>query len=76
MKMTVFWVVASYSPLEFTDVSVVLADSTIREMEASSTSETSVYFYDTALYNNPEDSHLHTYLPPGKPDILFSAGSR
>jgi hypothetical protein len=29
-------------------------------MEAASTSETSVNFYQTTLCNNPEDSHLHT----------------
>jgi hypothetical protein len=29
-------------------------------MEATSTSETSVNFYQTAPRNNPEDSHLHT----------------
>jgi hypothetical protein len=29
-------------------------------MEAASTSETSVNFYQTARRNNPEDSHLHT----------------
>jgi hypothetical protein len=29
-------------------------------MEAVSTSETSVNFYQTTQPNNPEDSHLHT----------------
>jgi hypothetical protein len=29
-------------------------------MEAASTSETSVNFYQTTWRNNPEDSHLHT----------------
>jgi hypothetical protein len=29
-------------------------------MEAASTSETSVNFYQTPWRNNPEDSHLHT----------------
>jgi hypothetical protein len=28
-------------------------------MEAASTSETSVNFYQTTRRNNPEDSHLH-----------------
>jgi hypothetical protein len=28
-------------------------------MEAASTSETSVYFYQTTRRNNPEDTHLH-----------------
>jgi hypothetical protein len=30
-------------------------------MEAASTSETSVNFYQTTWRNNPEDSHLHTH---------------
>jgi hypothetical protein len=30
-------------------------------MEAASTSETSVNFYQATQHNNPEDSHLHTY---------------
>jgi hypothetical protein len=30
-------------------------------MEAASTSETSVNFYQTTRGNNPEDSHLHTH---------------
>jgi hypothetical protein len=29
-------------------------------MEAASTPETSVSFYQTTRRNNPEDSHLHT----------------
>jgi hypothetical protein len=29
-------------------------------MEAASTSETSVNFYQTTKRNNPEDSHIHT----------------
>jgi hypothetical protein len=29
-------------------------------MEAASTSETSVNFYQTTRHKNPEDSHLHT----------------
>jgi hypothetical protein len=29
-------------------------------MEAASTSETSVNFYQTTRRNNPKDSHLHT----------------
>jgi hypothetical protein len=50
MKMTVFWVVAPYSLVE------VIA----LMMEAASTSEISVNFYQTTWYNNPEDSHLPT----------------
>jgi hypothetical protein len=30
-------------------------------MEAASTSETSVNFYQTTRRNNPEDSHVHTH---------------
>jgi hypothetical protein len=29
-------------------------------MDAASTSETSVNFYETTRHYNPEDSHLHT----------------
>jgi hypothetical protein len=48
----------------FINVSEVLAASIIRAiialmMEAASTSETSVNFYQTLRRNNPEDSHLH-----------------
>jgi hypothetical protein len=45
VKTTVFWVVAPIIALM---------------MEAASTSETSVNFYQTTRRNNPEDSHLHT----------------
>jgi hypothetical protein len=31
------------------------------KMEAASTSETSVNFYQTSRRNNPEDSHLQDY---------------
>jgi hypothetical protein len=47
MKMAVFWVVA---PCDF----IALM------MEAASTSETLVNFYQTTRRYNPEDSHLHT----------------
>jgi hypothetical protein len=44
----------------FTDVSDVFSVSIIRAMmEAASTSETLVNFYQTTRRNNPEDSHLH-----------------
>jgi hypothetical protein len=58
----VFWVVAPCSLVEFTDVSEVLAASIIRAimMEAVSTSQTSVNFYQTTRRNNPEDSHLRS----------------
>jgi hypothetical protein len=32
-------------------------------MEAASTSETSVNFYQTTWYSNPEDNHLHDNEP-------------
>jgi hypothetical protein len=48
MKMTVFWVIAS----------CFLVEVIALMMEAASTSETSVNFYQTTRRNNPEDSHL------------------
>jgi hypothetical protein len=50
---------------KFSDVAVVFGASIIRTlialmMEAASTPETSVNFYQTTQCNNPEDSHLHT----------------
>jgi hypothetical protein len=57
MKMAVFWVVAPCSLV--IDVSEVLAASLIAlMMEAASTSETSVNFYQTSRRNISEDSHL------------------
>jgi hypothetical protein len=38
----------------------VLAASIIRAIEAETTSEILVNFYQTTRCNNPEDSHLHT----------------
>jgi hypothetical protein len=47
---------------KFTSVSEVLAASIIALiMEAASTSETSVNFYQTTWHNIPEDSHLHGF---------------
>jgi hypothetical protein len=40
----------------------VLAPAIALMMEAASTSETSVNFYQTTRRNNPEDSHLHFTL--------------
>jgi hypothetical protein len=58
--MTVFYGVAPGSLVKFTDISEVLAASIIRAMmEAASTSETSVIFYQIALCNTLEDSYLH-----------------
>jgi hypothetical protein len=47
---------------KFTDVSEVLTASIIRAMtiEAASSCETSVNFYQTTQRNIPEDNHLHT----------------
>jgi hypothetical protein len=47
---------------KFTNVSEALAASIIivLMMEAASTSETSVNFFQTTRRYNPEDSHLHT----------------
>jgi hypothetical protein len=50
MRMVVFWV-ADVSE------SVIMALIALM-MEAASTSETSVNFYQNTLRNNPEDSHL------------------
>jgi hypothetical protein len=48
--------------LKFADVSEVLVASIIAlMMEAASTSETSVNFYQITWHNNPEGSHLHTH---------------
>jgi hypothetical protein len=54
MKMTVFWDVAPCN----------LVGRIALMMEAASTSETSVNFYQTTRRNIPEDSHLQipTYL--------------
>jgi ribosomal protein L35AE/L33A len=61
-KMPVFWVVAPFSLVKFTDVSEVLAASIIRTI----TSETSVNFYQTTRRNNPEDSHLKIQIASSK----------
>jgi hypothetical protein len=39
----------------------VIALCSMVMMEAASTSETSVNFYQTTWCNNPEDNHLHTH---------------
>jgi hypothetical protein len=56
MKMAVFWDVA---PCSLVEVYRRLRAITLT-MEAASTSETSVNFYQTTLRNIPEDSDLHT----------------
>jgi hypothetical protein len=40
--------------------SIIRAGLIALMMEAASTSEMSVNFYQTTRRNNPEDSHLHT----------------
>jgi hypothetical protein len=71
MKMTVFWVVASFSLVDvyrcFRDASVVRA-----MMEATRTSKTLVNFYQTTRRNNPEDSHLYSVLLNFGSSILHS----
>jgi hypothetical protein len=48
---------------KFTDISEVLASFIIRAMmEAASTSETSVNFYQTARRKNPVNSHLPNHV--------------
>jgi hypothetical protein len=54
MKMAVFWVVAPCSLVEVYRRFRVIA----LMMQAVSTSETSVNFYQTTQRYNPEDSHL------------------
>jgi hypothetical protein len=55
-KMAVFWVVEPCSLEGFLTCGLLIA----LMMEAASTSETSVNFYQITRHNNPEDSHLHT----------------
>jgi hypothetical protein len=52
MKMAVFWVFAPSSLVEVYRRFIALI------MEAASTFETSVNFYQTARHNNLENSHL------------------
>jgi hypothetical protein len=56
MKMAVFWIIA---PCSLVEVYHRQGDDGRLMMEAASTSEMSVNFYQTARRNNPEDSHLH-----------------
>jgi hypothetical protein len=68
MKMAVLWDVAPCRLVKFANVPDVLVASVIRSIErlnvltieATSTSETSVNFYQTTRRNNPEDSRFHT----------------
>jgi hypothetical protein len=59
MKMTIFWVVVLCSLVEvYRRFRGVATSITTLMMEAASTSKMLVNFYQTALRNNPEDSHL------------------
>jgi hypothetical protein len=56
--MVVFWVIATFGLVKFTD------DSEARRfialmIKVGSASETSVVFYETKRLNTTEDSHLH-----------------
>jgi hypothetical protein len=50
MKLAVFWVVVLCTVIKVHAITLM--------MEAASTSETLVNFYQTTWRNNPEDSHL------------------
>jgi hypothetical protein len=69
VKMAVFWVVAPCSLVEvyrrFRATCCLLS----LMMEAASTSETSVHFYQTTLRNSSEDSHLHKRI-----SLFFTSG--
>jgi hypothetical protein len=60
----VFWDVALYSVVKFTDVLEVFTASIMRVitlmLEAVSISERSVNFYKTTQHNIPEDINLHS----------------
>jgi hypothetical protein len=65
MKMAVFWVVAPCSLVEvyrrFRRLQTFYHQKIIAlMMEAASTSETPVNFYQTTRHNNPEEIHLQT----------------
>jgi hypothetical protein len=58
--MTVFWDVVPCSLIEIDLRAEMLSASIIGTMmEAVTTFETSVNFYQTTRHNVPEDSHLH-----------------
>jgi hypothetical protein len=56
MKMAVFWVV---EPCSLVEVYRRYRGAIALIMEAASTSETSLNFYQTTRRYNPKDSHLH-----------------
>jgi hypothetical protein len=55
MKMAFFWIV---EPCSLAEVYRRFRSTITLMMEAASTSETSVNFYQTARRNNPEGSHF------------------
>jgi hypothetical protein len=59
LKMAVFWVVAPCNLVAVYPGSIIRAMTTLM-MEAASTSETSVNFYQTIRRYNPVDSYLYT----------------
>jgi hypothetical protein len=66
MKMTVFWDAVLCSLVEvyqrFRDAYCLHhQDDENNNLEAVSTSETSVNFYETTRRKIPEDSHIHQY---------------
>jgi hypothetical protein len=72
--MTIFWGVAPCSLVDVTDISELLTDSIMAlMMEAVSTSETSVNFYQTTRSNITEDTHLHTRRQENLKSHLISA---
>jgi hypothetical protein len=58
--MSVFWDVRRVVWQKFADVSEKFASIVRAMMEALSTSETSVSFYETARRNIPQGCYLHT----------------
>jgi hypothetical protein len=74
--MTVFWDVAPCSLVEidrrFRGVTASITKAIALMMEAASTSETSVNFYQTTRRNNPEDSHLHTHRRENLKSHMFT----
>jgi hypothetical protein len=94
MKMTVFWDVAQQRLVEayrrYRSAYRLHYQGAVM-MEAASTSETSVNFYQTTRRNIPEDSHLHArrreklkshielhgsgHIVPAQLDKLFSAAA-
>jgi hypothetical protein len=79
MKMAVFWVVAPCSPVEIYQrfrgpVGPDDAGRFALMMEAATTSETLVNFYQTTRRYNPEDSHLRTHRREIQKSCLDSSG--